>query len=244
MPESAVIDEEREYIYVSNVNVYAKDDNGFISRISIDGSEQQLQWLEGLDSPTGLAIYDNRLYLADYDQLVEVDLASATILNRYQSPDVDPVLNDVAITNGGTVYVSGSGSRSIYQLNNGVLEVWLHDRDRLAFANGLLIADDELLHGGELWTVFEIDSKQATNHLANVNEVISDIDGITDDGCGGYFATTIPSDYPWWINESGETTESALGPINGIDLHRRGNLLAIPRVGDSLSLYTIDFDCD
>lgn len=37
MPESAVIDAERNAIYVSNVNVYAKDGNGFISRVNLDG---------------------------------------------------------------------------------------------------------------------------------------------------------------------------------------------------------------
>ncbi|MCG8413982.1 MAG: hypothetical protein MI746_07165 [Pseudomonadales bacterium] len=244
MPESAVIDEASEYIYVSNVNVYAKDANGFISRISIDGNERQLQWLQGLDSPTGLAIHADRLFLADYDQLVEVDLTSAEIVNRYPSPDTDPVLNDVAIATDGTVFVSGSGSRSIYRLVDGALEVWLHDRERLAFANGLLVAGNQLLHGGQLWTVFDINTKTATESLASVNAVIGDIDGITSDGCGGYYVTTIPSDDPWQITEAGTSAVSGLGPINGIDLHRRGNLLAVPRVGDSLSLYTIDLDCD
>ena len=111
MPESAVIDERNEFVYISNVNVYAKDGNGFISRVRTDGTDLNLQWLTGLDSPTGLAIHDGALFFADYDQLIEVDIASAQIINRYPSPDDNPALNDVAIASDGTVYVSGSGSR-------------------------------------------------------------------------------------------------------------------------------------
>ena len=244
MPESAAIDENGEFVYISNVNVYAKDGNGFISRVRTDGSDFQLHWLEGLDSPTGLAITGDQLFLADYDQLVEVDLESASIVRRYESPDTDPVLNDVAIAPDGTVYVSGSGSRSIYQLGQNTLEVWLHDRERLAFANGLLVNDGKLLHGGQLWTVFNLDSKEATLEMDRVNEFVSDIDGITNDGCDGFFLTSIPSDDVWWVNADGEAIAASLGPINGIDLHRRGRLLAVPLVGNSFSLYSLEHQCE
>ncbi len=244
MPESAVIDENGEFVYVSNVNVYAKDGNGFISRVRTDGTDLQLRWLEGLDSPTGLAITGNRLFLADYDQLVEVDLTSANIVARYASPDADPVLNDVAIANDGMVYVSGSGSRTIYRLAADALEVWLEDRDRLAFANGLLAIDERLIHGGQTWTVFDAQTTESTDMLSVVNNTISDIDGITTDHCDGYFVTSIPSDEVWWIQSDGTVGTAPLGAINGIDLHRRDNLLAIPRVGDSLSVYRTQQSCD
>ena len=39
MPESAVFDPQRKWIYVSNVNQYAKDNNGYVSRVSLDGKK-------------------------------------------------------------------------------------------------------------------------------------------------------------------------------------------------------------
>ncbi|MEQ8314851.1 MAG: hypothetical protein RL839_05265 [Gammaproteobacteria bacterium] len=243
MPESAVIDEQNEFVYVSNVNVYAKDGNGFISRVRTDGTDLNLQWLTGLDSPTGLAIHDGRLFFADYDQLLEVDIASAQIINRYPSPDENPALNDVAIAADGSVYVSGSGSRSIYVLNAGELQVWIQDRGLLEFANGLLVLDDLLVHGGASWTVFNRETRQATDLLTNVNESLNNIDGITEDVCGGFLVTTVASGELWWVSAEGQVNALDLGFVDGIDLFRRGELLAVPRVPDSLSVYRLDQNC-
>lgn len=243
MPESAVIDDQNEFVYVSNVNVYAKDGNGFISRVRTDGTDLNLQWLTGLDSPTGLAIHDGRLFFADYDQLLEVDIASAQIINRYPSPDENPALNDVAIAADGSVYVSGSGSRSIYVLNAGELQVWIQDRGLLEFANGLLVLDDLLVHGGASWTVFNRETRQATDLLTNVNESLNNIDGITEDACGGFLVTTVASGELWWVSAEGQVNALDLGFVDGIDLFRRGELLAVPRVPDSLSVYRLDQNC-
>ncbi len=160
------------------------------------------------------------------------------------SPDDDPVLNDVAIAEDGTVYVSGSGSRTIYILDGGNLEVWREDRQRLAFANGLLVSGNLLVHGGQTWTIFDRESREPTNLFSSINDSITDIDGIATDGCNGYFLTSIISDEVWWITSSGDAAPSSIGQVNGIDLHRRGNLLAIPRVGNSLSLYSSEQRCN
>ncbi|NKB35259.1 MAG: hypothetical protein GKR91_19350 [Pseudomonadales bacterium] len=243
MPESAVIDESGDYIYISNVNAYAKDGNGFISRVRTDGSELELHWLDGLDSPTGLAIRNGTLFLADYDQLVEVDITAGQITNRFPSPDIDPALNDVAIAPDGEVFVTGSGSRTIYWLNINKLEVWLEDRELFQFANGLLGTETEVIHGGQRWTVFNRENKQATNRLQSVNSALTDIDGITGSGCDGFFVTTVSSDQLWIIDSAGEVTASMLGAVGGIDLHRHGELLAVPRVGNSMTVYEIDARC-
>ncbi|XOV81045.1 MAG: hypothetical protein ACFHVJ_08855 [Aestuariibacter sp.] len=162
MPESAAWDAKRQVVYVSNVNHYAKDNNGFISRVANDGATLDLKWIEGLHSPTGITVFGDTLYVVDYDALVIIDLQTEQIVKRVPANDADaiPVLNDVAISNDGDVYVSGSRSRTIYHLTRQGLEIWLKDDVRLKNANGLLVHGNILLHGGEYWTAYDIASRQ------------------------------------------------------------------------------------
>ena len=240
MPESAVIDPQQRWIYVSNVNGYAKDSNGFLSRLSLDGSKVDLHWLEGLHSPTGMAIYNDRLFVADFDALVEVNLQTGQITARYPAPDTNPALNDVAVSPAGEVYVSGSASNSIYVLQHNGLVLWLHDDEYLLQANGLLIEENRLIHGGRFWTVFDRDSKAVLLEQTDVfgnSEQFRDFDGITADGCGGYLFTLIDDGRIWQLGAGGDTQSLSDFHVNGIDLFQVDGLLAVPRVLDSFSLY-------
>ena len=94
-PESAVFDPISGSVFVSNVNGYAKDGNGFISRVDQTGENLQLQWMSGLNSPTGLTIAEGFLYAVDYDQLLKIDIATTSIVARFRASDPKPILNDV-----------------------------------------------------------------------------------------------------------------------------------------------------
>ncbi|GJM13956.1 MAG: hypothetical protein DHS20C12_23590 [Pseudohongiella sp.] len=237
MPESATLDANSGYIFVSNVNEYAKDGNGFISRVSMDGTSVELRWLDGLDSPTGLAVFNGLLYFADFDNLIVADLATAEILGRYQAPDANPALNDVAISPEGKVFVSGSGSNSIYHLNDNELKTWKHDELLLAQANGLTIVGDYLVHGGKLWTVFNRHTAQLAVGASKPAPELERIDGITKDICGNYLITLIEDERLWRIAKDGSASPIEDGPINGIDIHSHADLLIVPQVGGHLSLY-------
>ena len=54
-PEFALYDSTADAIYVSNANgdLMTKDGNGFISKLAPDGTVLELEWVTGLDSPTG-----------------------------------------------------------------------------------------------------------------------------------------------------------------------------------------------
>ena len=84
-PELVVVDPATGSIYVSNINgaIMQKDGNGFIAKLNGDGKVVTRQWVKGLDAPTGLALHDRTLYVADIDQLVEINVASGEILKRY-----------------------------------------------------------------------------------------------------------------------------------------------------------------
>ena len=144
-PESVVVDPATGAIYVSNIvgAVMQKDGNGFIAKLNGDGKVVTRQWVKGLDAPTGLALHDRTLYVADVDQLVEINAASGEIVKRYPAKGAT-FLNDVAIDPDGTVYVSDTPTNTIWRLKDGSFEPWIAD-DKLNGPNGLLVQGDMLI---------------------------------------------------------------------------------------------------
>lgn len=144
-PESVVFDPASNALYVSNIGgkIWQKDRNGFIAKVSPDGKMIERDWLTGLDSPTGLALDGGKLYVADIDQLVEIDIASKSIAKRYPAPGAK-WFNDVASDGKGVVYVADSATNTIWRLKDGKFEAWLTD-DALNSPNGLHVEGDMLL---------------------------------------------------------------------------------------------------
>jgi hypothetical protein len=87
---------------VSNVNgdPMKKDGNGFISKLGPNGKIVAIEWVKGLDSPTGLALANGKLYAADVDRIAEIDLSKGEITNRYEAPG-SKFLNDLAADKSG-----------------------------------------------------------------------------------------------------------------------------------------------
>jgi DNA-binding beta-propeller fold protein YncE len=146
-PESALYDPEASALYVSNVNGEgtAKDGNGFISKVSPEGKVLAMDWVTGLDAPKGLAKAGGKLFASDIDKLVEIDIASGKVVNRYEAKDAK-FLNDVAADAAGNVYVSDMATNTIWRLAGGTFEVFLKD-DNLQSPNGLLVEGDNLIVG-------------------------------------------------------------------------------------------------
>jgi sugar lactone lactonase YvrE len=144
-PESVVEDPATGVIYVSNINgaVMQKDGNGFISRLTANGKMLERQWVKGLNAPTGLALHDRTLYAADVDQLIEINAASGGIVKRYDAKGAI-FLNDVAVDDDGTVYVSDTPTNTIWRLKDGSFEPWLAN-DALNGPNGILVQGDKLI---------------------------------------------------------------------------------------------------
>lgn len=116
--ESALYDPGANIIYVSNGNTEPgkKDNDGYISVINTDGTIRDLRWVEdNLHAPKGMAMLNGKLYVSDIDEVKVIDVASATIDTTIPF-DGAKFLNDLA-TDGQQVYVSDSGSGTIYALN-------------------------------------------------------------------------------------------------------------------------------
>lgn len=117
-PESAVFDADQDLYFVSNINGEgtAKDNNGFISKVSPEGKIDQLKFIEGgskgvvLNGPKGLALSGDLLWVADIDVVRAFD--RKTGVSR-KNVDLAPLgaafLNDVTVAPDGFVYVTDSG---------------------------------------------------------------------------------------------------------------------------------------
>jgi sugar lactone lactonase YvrE len=167
-PESVVVDPATGAIYVSNIvgAVMQKDGNGFIAKLSGDGKVLTRQWVKGLDAPTGLALHDRTLYVADVDELVEINAASGEIIKRYPANGAT-FLNDVAVDADGTVYVSDTPTNTIWRLKDGSFEPWLAN-DKLNGPNGLLVQGDTLIVAS-LGRIPSVGQKQELGGLSQIS---------------------------------------------------------------------------
>ena len=143
--ESVVRDPATGAIYVSNIAgaIMQKDGNGFISKLRPDGTVITREWVKGLNAPTGLALHDRTLYVADVDELVEINIASGEIAKRHEAKGAI-FLNDVAVGEDGTIYASDTPMNTIWRLKDGNFEPWLAN-DALNGPNGLLVQGDKLI---------------------------------------------------------------------------------------------------
>src|SRR5215510_16348130 len=122
-PESVVYAPKQDVLFVSNIEGKPdqKDQNGFISKVSpLNGSIVELNWITGLNAPKGMVVYDNgstsKLYVSDITDLVEIDIESGKIINRFNAPG-SAFLNDVVSDDQGNIYVSDTITNTIYKLD-------------------------------------------------------------------------------------------------------------------------------
>ncbi|TAI47581.1 hypothetical protein [Flagellimonas allohymeniacidonis] len=145
-PESVVYDHTSKQYYVSNVSGQPAEKNGqgFISILSSDGKILVKKWISGLNAPKGLGLYYNQLFIADIDEVIQVDVQEGKIVKRFPAEGAT-FLNDIEIAVDGAVYVTDTfGGNSIYRIRDSQIELWLKN-EALDYPNGLKLVDDSIL---------------------------------------------------------------------------------------------------
>ena len=125
VPESVFYHKESDILFVSNINgsPSQKNGEGFISKLSTEGEIITLKWIEGLNAPKGMGVKGNLLYVTDIDRLVEIDIKKGEIQNEYPAEGAR-FLNDIAIDEEGTVYITDNAANRIYRFKDGKIEKW------------------------------------------------------------------------------------------------------------------------
>lgn len=181
-PESAAYDAKRNVLYVSN---FQNDGNESLAKVGLDGKILALDWVTGLQRPTGVRIHNDKVYVVERTGVAEIDIETARILRRF--PIADPgLLNDLTIHESGAIYVSDSFRARILKIENGKVETWL-EGPAIERPNGMLVEKGRLLVGcGASASIVVVDlaTKQTSTLVKLEGSPI--MDGLVSDGRGGY----------------------------------------------------------
>lgn len=143
--EAVRYDVNKHVIYVSNmgnVPTDAKDGDGSMSIISTDGKTLNKNWVTNMHAPKGANYYNDKLYVADIDAIIKIDIKSG-LVEKTITVHNDVFLNDVDIDTNGDVYITDSRDSKIYKLVNDDVSLWL-DVPELN-PNGVLVEKDRIL---------------------------------------------------------------------------------------------------
>jgi len=143
-PESVLFDAGGKVLYVANIDgkePWTKDGAGSIGKVGLDGKVIAVEWVKGLEAPKGMGLHRGKLYVADIDRMVVIDVAKGAIAQTIPVAGAQR-LNDVSVTKDGTVYVSDMQGLKIYALRDGKPEVF--------FDSGLKRPNGVLAHGNDL----------------------------------------------------------------------------------------------
>ncbi len=235
-PESVIYDAENHLLLVSNISGRSdeKNGNGFISRLSMKGELVKLRWVTGLNAPKGMGIFGRKLFVADIDELVVIDMEKSRIVDRIPA-EGSKFLNDIAIDEDGNVFISDTMQNAVYRFDGEKVELWMQGSD-IEMPNGLYYDESRLLIG-----VFSDGTLKAadleTKEISDVISSGSPIDGVAMDGRGNFILSdwkgrTVLVDRDGLITVLLDTTQEK---INSADIFfiDKWKMLLIPTFNDN-----------
>lgn len=164
-PESVLYDAPSELLYVSSMG------SGSVVQMELDGRIIKADWVTGLNSNKGSAIYNGMFYTAETAAIAVVDIAAAKITKRIPIEGA-VMLNDLAIDANGIIYVSDTRTGKVYRVEGDKPAVFLED---VPGANGLLTSGNDLYVVGSA-TFLKVNASKETTTIAEGFE--NGLDGI------------------------------------------------------------------
>jgi sugar lactone lactonase YvrE len=214
-PESVYFDAASGFLYSSQIggDAAAKDGNGRIVKLTVDGKIIDANWITGLNAPKGMRAYRGTLLVADIDEVVGIDIAGGRIASRVKTDA--KFLNDLATGPDGAAYATDSFQNRVYVVRNGVASVFV-ESPRLELPNGILVDGNKVIvatdgrpgrgGGGTPGSLFAIDI--ASREITQVTtQSIGTPDGLESDGRGGYIVADVGGGRIFHVTASGEVRQ-------------------------------------
>jgi glucose/arabinose dehydrogenase len=197
--ESVLFDDGSGTIYVSNIggmDPQAKDGKGSIAIIDKEGKIVNPVWVGGLNSPKGMAISNGKLYVTDIDELVEIDIATTKVSNKWKVEGAQ-FLNDVAAHNG-TVYFTDMNTGKVHAYADGAISTISEGNESI---NGIAVATDGTIYGLDASGLKKWNA-DGTTTIVNAN--VTGGDGLVILGDGNFVASRWMGEV-WFANDSTQT---------------------------------------
>jgi sugar lactone lactonase YvrE len=220
-PESVKWDASSGYWFVSNINgaPTAKDGNGFISRVTKDGTIDSLHFITSgkngvtLNGPKGIAIIGDTLFVADIDAIRAFNKTTGAPIHSWDvSKQGAKFLNDVATTPNGDVYVTDT---------------------QIAFS-----ATGAVSHTGTD-RIFMISHDRKSAGIAIQSDSLGRPNGLTWDAKGNRFIVVAfgTNAVHGWAPGAKDVTTIATGPgqFDGVEITRDGRILVSSWADSSVS---------
>ncbi|RZA09488.1 MAG: GTP-binding protein [Moraxellaceae bacterium] len=189
VPESTLVyrNGKLNLLFVSQIDgdPSAMDGQGGIAKMTLNGEIDDLNWVTGLNAPKGMAAFDGKLYVADINQLVIINIKSGEIEKRIIIPGAQ-FLNDVAIDLKGAVYISDTKTNKVHRYEKDLLDDYAVKAES---ANGLKVIGSNLVVGAGTH-LFLIDKNK--NRLQIASGFAQGIDGIESIGKGDFLVSCWP----------------------------------------------------
>jgi len=133
-PESVLFDAQSNSLYVSSMG------SGSVVRMDLDGKVIRKDWVTGLNSNKGSALFNGLFYTAETSGIAVIDAGKGSIVKRIPV-DSAKMLNDVAMDPRGVIYVSDTRAARVYRIEGDKPTVYL---ENMPGANGLLTVNADL----------------------------------------------------------------------------------------------------
>jgi hypothetical protein len=164
-PESALYDPKTNSLYVSSMG------SGSIVRMGVDGKLIRNDWITGLNSNKGSALFNGLLYTAETSAVAVIDINKPLIVKRIPV-DSAVMLNDLVVDSKGIIYVSDTRTGKVYRIEGDKPTLYLQN---MPGANGLLSVNTDL-YVLTATSVQKVDANKEVTKIADGFE--SGLDGI------------------------------------------------------------------
>ena len=206
-PESVAYDSKRGCLYISNCNGEVKTGTSYgdhtISKADLQGNILEFDFVKNLTKPTGICIFDEKLYIVERFGVVIYDLNENKIADKiYIKTSYFP--NDITVDTEGVIYVSESDTNVIYRIKDKNVVKWM-DSKEISRPNGVLYDNGRLIVGvnsDNCLKAVTIADKKVTN-IARLGPGI--IDGIKK--CGNGYLVSLYMGNLYMVKPTGEVTE-------------------------------------